>query len=99
MSLSPPLWCQARCKLGLTATLLREDNLIQDLTWLIGPKLYEANWLDLTNDGYLKRVQCAEVWCPMTAEFYDEYLKAPELEMRKMLYIMNPFKVGQRGRL
>jgi hypothetical protein len=38
----------AHCKLGLTATLVREDSLIGDLNFLIGPKLYEANWLDLT---------------------------------------------------
>lgn len=38
----------AHCKLGLTATLVREDNLITDLNFLIGPKLYEANWMDLT---------------------------------------------------
>ncbi|CAM9936545.1 unnamed protein product, partial [Phaeothamnion confervicola] len=31
----------AHCKLGLTATLVREDNLINDLNFLIGPKLYE----------------------------------------------------------
>ena len=39
--------CKAHCKLGLTATLVREDDKIQDLNFLIGPKLYEANWLDL----------------------------------------------------
>lgn len=39
--------CKAHCKLGLTATLVREDNKIDDLNFLIGPKLYEANWLDL----------------------------------------------------
>lgn len=38
----------SHCKLGLTATLVREDNLIDDLHFLIGPKLYEANWMDLT---------------------------------------------------
>ena len=32
---------------GLTATLVREDEKIDDLNFLIGPKLYEANWLDL----------------------------------------------------
>jgi DNA excision repair protein ERCC-3 len=37
----------AHCKLGLTATLVREDQKIGDLNFLIGPKLYEANWLDL----------------------------------------------------
>lgn len=38
---------KSRCKLGLTATLVREDDKIGDLNFLIGPKLYEANWLDL----------------------------------------------------
>ena len=51
----------AHCKLGLTATLVREDNKIKDLSFLVGPKLYEANWIDLTNDGYLARAQCLEV--------------------------------------
>lgn len=65
---------QAHCKLGLTATLVREDDKIADLNFLIGPKLYEANWLELQQKGYLARVQCAEVWCPMAPEFYREYL-------------------------
>lgn len=38
---------KAHAKLGLTATLVREDDKIEDLNFLIGPKLYEANWLDL----------------------------------------------------
>lgn len=36
---------KAHCRLGLTATLVREDDLISDLNFLIGPKLYEANWV------------------------------------------------------
>jgi Helicase conserved C-terminal domain/Type III restriction enzyme, res subunit len=55
---------KAHCRLGLTATLVREDDLISDLNFLIGPKLYEANWMDLTTQGYLANVQCVEVWCP-----------------------------------
>lgn len=51
----------AHCKLGLTATLVREDDKIADLNFLIGPKLYEANWMELQNLGYIARVQCAEV--------------------------------------
>ena len=52
---------QAHCKLGLTATLVREDDKIVDLNFLIGPKLYEANWMELQNSGYIAKVQCAEV--------------------------------------
>ncbi|CAK9102059.1 General transcription and DNA repair factor IIH helicase subunit XPB (TFIIH subunit XPB) (DNA excision repair protein ERCC-3) [Durusdinium trenchii] len=84
---------KSHCKLGLTATLVREDNLIDDLNFLIGPKLYEANWLALTDEGYLAKVLCAEVWCPMTAEFFEEYLdpNTPS-SRRQLLYVMNPNK-------
>ncbi|RWS26878.1 rad25/xp-B DNA repair helicase-like protein, partial [Leptotrombidium deliense] len=82
---------QAHCKLGLTATLVREDDKIQDLNFLIGPKLYEANWLELQTAGFIAKVQCAEVWCPMTAEFYREYL-ATRTCKKMLLYVMNPNK-------
>eukprot|EP00210_Caulerpa_lentillifera_P006964 g6659.t1 len=83
---------KAHCKLGLTATLVREDSLITDLNFLIGPKLYEANWLDLTRDGHIANVQCAEIWCPMTREFFAEYLKQENVSKRHLLYVMNPNK-------
>ncbi|XP_041987489.1 general transcription and DNA repair factor IIH helicase subunit XPB [Aricia agestis] len=81
----------SHAKLGLTATLLREDDKIADLNFLIGPKLYEANWLELQAAGYIARVQCAEVWCPMTPEFYREYL-VQKINKKMMLYVMNPSK-------
>ena len=82
----------AHSKLGLTATLLREDDKIEDLNFLIGPKLYEANWQELSSSGYIARVQCAEVWCPMSSEFYTEYLKASSPSKRTLLFTMNPRK-------
>ena len=89
----------AHCKLGLTATLVREDNKIKDLSFLVGPKLYEANWIDLTNDGYLAKVQCVEIWCPMTKEFYAEYIKRSIISngsnnsrIQRLLYTLNPRK-------
>ncbi|KAI9012015.1 P-loop containing nucleoside triphosphate hydrolase protein [Phycomyces nitens] len=81
----------AHAKLGLTATLVREDEKIDDLNFLIGPKLYEANWMDLASRGHIANVQCAEVWCPMTPEFYKEYLKE-NTRKRTLLYVMNPKK-------
>ena len=78
-------------KLGLTATLLREDDKITHLNYLIGPKLYEANWMELAEQGHIARVQCAEVWCPMTTEFYAEYLRE-SARKRMLLYTMNPRK-------
>jgi len=82
----------AHCKLGLTATLVREDEKIEDLNFLIGPKLYEANWIDLTNSGFIANVQCAEVWCPMTPDFYREYLICNDAKRRQLLFVMNPHK-------
>lgn len=82
---------QAHCKLGLTATLVREDDKIVDLNFLIGPKLYEANWLELQKRGFIARVQCAEVWCPMSPEFYREYLACKSAK-KMLLFVMNPNK-------
>jgi DNA excision repair protein ERCC-3 len=79
-------------KLGLTATLLREDDKIEDLNFLIGPKLYEANWQELSAQGHIARVQCAEVWCQMTPEFYTEWLRAGDVQKRGLLSVMNPKK-------
>ncbi|KAK9704128.1 DNA repair helicase RAD25 [Basidiobolus ranarum] len=81
----------AHAKLGLTATLVREDEKIDDLNFLIGPKLYEANWMELSQQGHIATVQCAEVWCPMTPEFYREYL-GESSRKRMLLYVMNPKK-------
>ena len=78
-------------KLGLTATLLREDDKIGHLNFLVGPKLYEANWMELADQGHIAKVQCAEVWCPMTTEFYQEYLRESSRK-RALLYVMNPRK-------
>jgi len=83
---------KAHCKLGLTATLVREDDTIDDLNFLIGPKLYEANWIDLTNEGYIANVMCCEVWCAMSAEFMQRYLDASNEKLKRLLYQMNPNK-------
>lgn len=68
----------------IAATLVREDERITDLNFLIGPKLYEANWLDLVKGGFIANVQCAEVWCPMTKEFFAEYLKKENSKKRQV---------------
>ncbi|CAJ0550178.1 Ff.00g101080.m01.CDS01 [Fusarium sp. VM40] len=82
---------KAHSKLGLTATLLREDDKISHLNFLIGPKLYEANWMELSQQGHIARVQCAEVWCPMPTEFYEKYLQLPS-RMKRTLGAINPSK-------
>lgn len=83
---------RSHCKLGLTATLVREDDLINDLQWLIGPKLDEANWLELQEAGYLAKAKCSEVWCPMTYEYFRAYLNSTPIKQRK-LWVCNPNKL------
>ncbi|KAL6181281.1 hypothetical protein ACLB2K_047936 [Fragaria x ananassa] len=84
---------KSHCKLGLTATLLREDDKISDLNFLIGPKLYEANWLNLAKCGYIAKVECFEVRCEMTESFAKYYYKKENsFERMQALYLMNPNK-------
>ena len=40
-----------------SATLVREDDKIADLNYMIGPKLYEANWMELAAKGHIANVQ------------------------------------------
>eukprot|EP00658_Telonema_sp_P-2_P008043 TRINITY_DN13008_c0_g1_i4.p1 TRINITY_DN13008_c0_g1~~TRINITY_DN13008_c0_g1_i4.p1 ORF type:complete len:319 (+),score=58.94 TRINITY_DN13008_c0_g1_i4:302-1258(+) len=83
---------KSHCKLGLTATLVREDDTIDSLNYLIGPKLYEANWLELTRERFIASVMCCEVSCSMSSEFMSEYLRQPTEQRKRMLYQMNPNK-------
>ena len=52
---------QARRRLGLTATLVREDGREGDVFSLIGPKRYDAPWKDIENQGYIAPADCVEV--------------------------------------
>ncbi|KAJ3174729.1 hypothetical protein HDU87_006978 [Geranomyces variabilis] len=82
----------AHTKLGLTATLVREDDKIEDLNFLIGPKLFEANWMDLAHRGHIAKVEATEIWCGMTTEFYQEYRDSQHAGKRRLLTVMNPNK-------
>ena len=52
---------QARRRLGLTATLIREDGREGDVFSLIGPKRYDAPWKDIEAQGYIAPADCVEV--------------------------------------
>jgi DNA excision repair protein ERCC-3 len=73
---------QARRRLGLTATLVREDGREGDVFSLIGPKRYDAPWKDIENQGYIAPADCVEVRVTLpeterlvyaTAEAEDRY--------------------------
>lgn len=52
---------QARRRLGLTATLVREDGREGEVFSLIGPKRYDAPWKDIEAQGYIAPADCVEV--------------------------------------
>ncbi|MBV9830138.1 MAG: DEAD/DEAH box helicase [Marmoricola sp.] len=52
---------QARRRLGLTATLVREDGREGDVFSLIGPKRYDAPWKDIESQGWIAPADCVEV--------------------------------------
>lgn len=57
---------QARRRLGLTATLVREDGREGDVFSLIGPKRYDAPWRELEGQGWIAPADCVEVRVTLT---------------------------------
>lgn len=64
---------KARCVVGLTATLLREDKGIDTIPRLIGPVLFEAHAKDLERAGHLAPAMCCKVTCELPSAFGQEY--------------------------
>jgi DNA excision repair protein ERCC-3 len=56
---------QARRRLGLTATLVREDGQEEDVFALIGPKKYDVPWKDLERQGWIATAECHEIRIPL----------------------------------
>ena len=67
---------QARRRLGLTATLVREDNREGDVFALIGPKRYDVPWRDLEHQNWIATATCVEERIPMTQERRMDYALA-----------------------
>ena len=68
---------QARRRLGLTATLIREDGREGDVFTLIGPKRYDVPWRDLEGQGFIAAADCTEIRIPQTEERQMDYAMAP----------------------
>ncbi|MBI4750187.1 MAG: DEAD/DEAH box helicase, partial [Acidobacteria bacterium] len=71
---------QARRRLGLTATLIREDGREGDVFSLIGPKKYDVPWRDLEGRGWIAEAICTEVRCKMLREIRMSYAIASNRE-------------------
>nr|WP_131106673.1 MULTISPECIES: DNA repair helicase XPB [unclassified Ornithinimicrobium] len=67
---------QARRRLGLTATLVREDGRESDVFSLIGPKRYDAPWKDIEAQGWIAPADCVEVRVTMPESMRMAYAVA-----------------------
>ncbi len=82
---------QARRRLGLTATLVREDGREADVFTLIGPKKYDVPWRELEGRGWIAEATCAEVRVAMPEPLRMEYAVA-EWRTKYRLASENPAK-------
>jgi DNA excision repair protein ERCC-3 len=74
---------QSRRRLGLTATLVREDKREGDVFSLIGPKRFDAPWRDMEAQGWIAPALCTEVRVTLTDEERMRYaLAEPEERYR-----------------
>jgi len=67
---------QSRRRLGLTATLVREDGQEGDVFSLIGPKRYDVPWKDIEEQGWIAPAECTEVRVTLTENERMEYATA-----------------------
>jgi DNA excision repair protein ERCC-3 len=84
---------QSKRRLGLTATLIREDGREDDVFSLIGPKRYDAPWRDLEAQGWIAPAVCAEVRVAMPDDIRMEHAVAEPAE-RHRLAAANPRKLA-----
>jgi DNA excision repair protein ERCC-3 len=69
---------QAKRRLGLTATLIREDGLESDTFSLVGPKCYDVPWKELEQKGFIAEAVCCEVRVPLPPDKAPEYVHASD---------------------
>ena len=75
---------QSRRRLGLTATLVREDHREDDVFSLIGPKRYDAPWKELETAGYIATAECVEVRTTLTEDERMMYATAETRERYRL---------------
>lgn len=74
---------QARRRLGLTATLIREDGNEEDIFSLVGPLRFRASWEEMEKKGWIAKADCKEVRINMPDDLMDVYVSTdPRLKFR-----------------
>lgn len=77
---------QARRRLGLTATLVREDGHEKDVFTLIGPKKYDVPWKDLERQGWIASARCVEIRVDLSPADKMRYLSLPPRQQIRSAY-------------
>lgn len=85
---------QARRRLGLTATLVREDGREGDVFALIGPKRFDVPWKDLERQAWIAAATCVEERVPMSAERRMDYALA-DRRLQFRIAAENPAKMAR----
>ena len=75
---------QARRRLGLTATLVREDGKEGDVFSLIGPKRFDAPWKEIESEGYIAPAECFEIRVDLPEDERLNYAIAEQDERYRM---------------
>lgn len=89
---------QAKRRLGLTATLVREDGLEEDVFSLIGPKKYDVPWKELEKKQWIAEARCIEIRTPLRSLMRGMYSVADDREKFR-LSSENPEKLRVIGTL
>lgn len=71
-------------RLGLTATLIREDGCEGDVFSLVGPKRYDVPWKELEEKGWIAHAYCTEIRIPLPVSKEIEYAAAPLREKHRI---------------
>jgi DNA excision repair protein ERCC-3 len=84
---------QARRRLGLTATLVREDGKEDDVFALIGPKKYDVPWKEMEAQGWIARAVCTELRVPLPEHLRTSYTLA-DARAKFRIASENPDKIA-----
>jgi DNA excision repair protein ERCC-3 len=75
---------QARRRLGLTATLVREDGRESDVFSLIGPKRFDAPWKEIEAEGFISPAVCKEIRIDLPQDERLRYAAASDADRYRM---------------
>ncbi|WP_339061625.1 DNA repair helicase XPB [Tepidibacillus marianensis] len=83
---------QAKRRLGLTATLIREDGKEDEVFSLIGPKKYEVPWLQMEERGWIAKAVCTDIRIPLPVKWAKQYIEASK-RLKYRIASTNPTKI------